>query len=43
MLNLYGFLEHNPSDDLLGIFKSVYDNVVTPEETLHYLLLIYNK
>ena len=31
MLNLYGFLEHNPSDDLLGIFRSVYDNVVTPE------------
>ena len=31
MLNLYGFLEHNPSDSLMGTLKSVYDNIVTPE------------
>ena len=30
MLNLYGFLEHNPSDTLFEFFKSNYDNVVAP-------------
>ena len=31
MLNLYGFLEHDPSDSLLDLLKFTYDNVVTPE------------
>jgi hypothetical protein len=36
LLNLYGFLEHNPTDTLFEFLKASYDNQVTPNGNPHF-------